>query len=243
MNMRNKFTNVYAMKIDRMLSIHEMEKFFSYFDNHTIKKIRKFKFIEDSNRTFFARLLLQYVLYSDYHLKLSEYKIIIDKFGKPKLVLNSNKELFFNYSHSGKWIFCGVSQKKIGVDVEKISETEVELDLAYRFFQFEEYCNINNSDQMNKVKRFYDYWSSKESYMKWDGRGLGVSMSSFKVVFEDSSILVRKNEETYDCHIELHEIDKNYVFATCISQKCEIENVRVVNMSDFVHKDVLDDIR
>lgn len=104
------------------------------------------------------------------------------KNGKPYLV---NAPLQFNISHSGNYVFCGVSNQEIGVDIQKIQGEHV-LRLAKRFFAEPE-CRALEAcrDEELRRKMFFRMWVRKEAYGKLIGDGIAGAVG--KCLWEDVS--------------------------------------------------------
>lgn len=93
--------------------------------------------------------------------------------GKPYLKANP---FFFNISHSGDYVFCGVSGQEIGVDIQKL-QGKNELRLARRFFSSAEYQALEaRGDVEERRQMFFRMWTRKEAYGKLMGEGLSGSM-------------------------------------------------------------------
>ena len=89
--------------------------------------------------------------------------------GKPYL---REHPFYFNLSHSGDYVFCGVSGQEIGVDIQRI-QGENELRLAKRFFSASEYRILENcGNRETRRMLFFRMWTRKEAYGKLTGRGL-----------------------------------------------------------------------
>lgn len=91
------------------------------------------------------------------------------KNGKPYLV---NESFQFNLSHSGDYVFCGVSEREIGVDIQKI-QGDCVLRLAKRFFAAPE-CRALEACRDDELRRrmFFRMWVRKEAYGKLTGKGI-----------------------------------------------------------------------
>ena len=91
------------------------------------------------------------------------------KNGKPYLTDSSFQ---FNLSHSGDFVFCGVSEQEIGVDIQKI-QGDHELCLAKRFFADPE-CQALEACENEELRRrmFFRMWVRKEAYGKLTGAGI-----------------------------------------------------------------------
>lgn len=94
--------------------------------------------------------------------------------GKPYL---REYPIFFNLSHSGEYVFCAISDREIGVDIQQFRPTD-EFRLARRFFSEEERQALEKYlDRMEQRKMFYRLWTRKEAYGKLTGEGLAASVS------------------------------------------------------------------
>lgn len=107
--------------------------------------------------------------------------------GKPYLsdVTGHPCDIFFNLSHSGTKVALGISDKEIGVDIEKIRHfkdslikrvfTEEERQLAQRS-SWSSGSNSSASDGAcaEPDEAYTALWTRKESYMKYTGRGLSL---------------------------------------------------------------------
>ena len=91
------------------------------------------------------------------------------KSGKPYL---TDHPFQFNLSHSGNYVFCGVSEQEIGVDIQKIQGNQ-ELRLAKRFFAGPERRALEAcGDEERRRRMFFRMWVRKEAYGKLTGEGI-----------------------------------------------------------------------
>ncbi len=67
---------------------------------------------------------------------------------------------------------------EIGIDVEKIVDDKMLLDLAFRYFSPSEYADICAHGQ-SQIVRFFEYWTLKESFSKANGAGLYIPLNLF----------------------------------------------------------------
>ena len=118
---------------------------------------------------------------------LSDPHFAQDEHGKP--YLKDRKDLCFNLSHSGSKVFCAVSSREIGCDVERIRRTR--LKLARRFFCEEEYRALLDCVEGDAQDRLFCwYWTLKESFLKATGLGLRLPMNSFCFLHSDDRITI-----------------------------------------------------
>ncbi len=123
------------------------------------------------------------------------------EYGKP--YLTDYNDIYYNISHSGRYVMCGISNSEIGVDIERTDK--MRLNVAKRYFCESEYEHIVSMDT-DEMKRemFYRYWVLKESFVKAVGKGVSIPFSSFEFSISD-------NEETAPVVSQLID-DNKYIF-------------------------------
>jgi phosphopantetheinyl transferase (holo-ACP synthase) len=93
------------------------------------------------------------------------------KNGKPYIT----NEKYFNISHTEKMVMCILSQKNIGIDIEK---KIIFNDKIARYIASDnEYNSLNNS--YHKDEEFTLLWTKKESYLKCCDLNLSCNMKDF----------------------------------------------------------------
>lgn len=138
----------------------------------------------DKIQSLLAEILLRYVLRNKLSIPSSKIIFYYNENGKPSIKGMNN--IFFNISHSGKWIVCGIGNANIGVDVEEYKN--IGLDIAKRFFCKKEYNAILSNNHEEQLRTFYKFWTLKESYIKATGKGLSIPLSSFYFKLNESEI-------------------------------------------------------
>ena len=113
--------------------------------------------------------------------------------GKPYL---KNYPYYFNLSHSGKYIFCVISESEVGVDIQQ-TKPLINNRIAERFFTEAEKRQLEEcTSPQEKERLFYRFWTEKEAYGKLTGEGIAsvLAMSQnktmekngeFPVIFEE----------------------------------------------------------
>lgn len=153
------------------------------------EKIHKFQNKNDKLRAFSAGLLLEYGLrqYGRTQSKpevlggrqtennIRRVKIIYGVNGKP--MIEGENKVYFNLSHSGNYVAAAFAGQEIGIDVERLRSGKQKV--AEHFFSEEEkkFLRENWEDSF-----FTKIWTRKESYIKADGRGMGVRLDTFSVL-------------------------------------------------------------
>lgn len=95
-------------------------------------------------------------------------KVLRTAAGKPYF---ADLPIFFSLSHSGERAILAVSDREIGADIQE--KRAVNLRLAARFFTARENEYIGED-----VDRFFEIWTKKEAYGKWQGVGLGTALQT-----------------------------------------------------------------
>ena len=171
--------------------------------------------------------------------------------GKPYI---KGSKLHFNMSHSGDYVVLAVSDHPVGIDIERLRCGR--LSVAKRCFCKEEYEDIINAgSEENQNRRFLEYWTLKEAYVKYLGEGLLVPLDSFRIVDVGSAsvgILVKndvlqiqkpdiwyKDDKVY---IRSFDFEYNYHVAICGMKTAISEAGECLSDDHFVKKVCLYDI-
>lgn len=132
----------------------------------------RFRFDRDRVRFERRRAALRVVLATYVDVPPDALEFRTNYYGKPELVNGPQ----FNASSSGDRAIVVVSaERAVGVDLEAVSETTDETELARQLFAREEVAAIGC--RMD----FYRCWSRKEAYVKAVGMGLSLPLRSFAV--------------------------------------------------------------
>ncbi len=132
------------------------------------KKLNGFVFIKDRKRSLLGKLMVRkYCIENNMPFDWTDWKI--DAFGKPFL----SNGLFFNISHSEKYVCVAFSNTCIGVDIEIVKPLKV--DGLLHFFHQDEQDYMQSSQ--GKLDTFYTIWTRKEAYLKAKGVGLSESLN------------------------------------------------------------------
>ncbi len=115
-----------------------------------IKNIENIKNLRD-----YEYSLLKNILKKEYNI--DDYTITRNENGKP--YLNNINDIYFNISHSDKYLVIAISNKKIGVDIEKIKKYNAKIN------------DILNIKPKND-EEFFKYWTKKEALIKLKGLAL-----------------------------------------------------------------------
>jgi 4'-phosphopantetheinyl transferase len=101
--------------------------------------------------------------------------------GRPEVAEpREHRGLRFNLSHTDGLVGCAlVREHPVGFDVESLARATDVAPIAARFFAPPEAAALRALPAAARRRRFFDYWTLKEAYLKATGRGLSGSLSRF----------------------------------------------------------------
>jgi 4'-phosphopantetheinyl transferase len=181
----------------------------------TLQKIDSYKSAINRQRKLFGEMLAYKGLQQCFNLKAED--IIFEYGSKGKPALKNGKDKFFNITHSGDWVVCGVSDTEIGVDIELLKKAR--MNVADRFFTTTEVSKLNSLTDKDQDDYFYLLWTVKESYLKYLGTGLTKPLNSFDVICEDGIISVNESDFSLQLKFSEVEIDDNHKTIVCSGQE------------------------
>lgn len=150
-------------------------KHWDYLDDFERKRAERFYFEDDKVRYILSRSILKKLLSCIFNIRAETISIDYSQ-NKPGI---NHLPVQFNISHSGDYVFIGISKAIIGVDVEKIKPDFEYKDIINRYFDSTEIKTIENTE--NTVFMFYKYWTRKEAFLKALGTGLDFDLGSVNV--------------------------------------------------------------
>lgn len=215
--------DLYAYNISGIHSFREVADLLAFVSEGRRQVISRFHFDEDRIRSLFAGLLLRYALHEKYGY--SESAIDRNEYGKP--IMKEPEGVFFNLSHSGDWVFLGIGDCNLGVDVERMDV--IDLSIADEFFSTEECTYIHSRKEADRLDKFYTIWTLKESYVKNIGKGLCMPLNHFVISQEHDGIVVTLHGQRDDSvWFQTRNIDAHHKIAWCVSGSGqEIENIPI----------------
>ena len=147
------------------------------------KKVANLKNTNNKRLSVLAEMLLLYGM----DKLCVEHKIplefVLDEHGKPCVAGLDN--FFFNLSHSGDMTVCAISDKPVGVDIEKKSRDCIKA--VERYYTDGEKC-------ISRDKGTSYIWTRKEAVAKANGRGIGMGLNKA----DTSTDFVKIQEEEYE---------------------------------------------
>lgn len=162
-------------------------------------------------RRLLGEALVGFALRKCWDLSLGSYRILRGEKGKPFIVGREN--VFFNLSHSGEYVVCAVSDREVGVDIEKRAKARMEV--AGRFFHEREVRMLKSLSGTGQDQLFFNYWSVKESFLKYIGTGLTRPLNSFIVTFTGERVSLYEGVNELPLHVNACPVDAGYACYVC----------------------------
>lgn len=193
----------YIVKNIKEFNKEDLNDFYLRIPKQKRMQIDKYKNYETKTRTLVAEILLNNLLASQ-NISYQNIKYFNNKYGKPYL---KNSELFFNISHSFDYVITTISNKEIGIDIEKVRKTSLKVINLFATSKEKKY--ILSSDE-NIEERIFKIYTLKEAYFKM----LGTNLNH---ILEIEFII--KNDKVYcsDKNVKVGFINdvKGYIIAYC----------------------------
>ncbi|MFB4330818.1 4'-phosphopantetheinyl transferase family protein [Paenibacillus sp. CR_12] len=193
--------------------------------------VSKFRRASDYQRSVLGDALAHRMLRDKLGRERTNMEIIRNAYGKP--FLKDHDNLHFNVSHSGQWVVCAVGYEPVGIDVEKMEN--IDMDIAKRYFHKTEFNALLNCPPSERLSRFFDLWTLKESYIKAVGKGLHLPLDSF--VMERQGVewewapVVGENGGTY--YFKQYALEEGYKLSVCSMDRHFPEQIQYVTADEL----------
>ena len=111
------------------------------------------------------------------------------------------RELSFSLSHTRGCVACAIASKApLGVDVERIDQSQCVQEIADRYFSEKEAGWLRQcSDELRNI-RFTELWTLKEAFLKAVGVGLSGSLSTVSFRFYEPARIQFSEPSSIDPH-------------------------------------------
>jgi 4'-phosphopantetheinyl transferase len=190
----------HIIRIDQILTDVEFSSCLKHVSVERQNQTANLRSLADKQRSVLGELLARTVIPRQLKIHADNISITKNEFGKP--ILRDYPNLHYNISHSGDYVVCAVSDRPVGIDIEQIARSD-SIKISNRIFHDTEkrYVKSFYSEEAQAIA-FTEIWTKKEAYIKRDGRGLAIPLTSFSVfdLPELKFLCVLKNHEIV-CHI------------------------------------------
>lgn len=178
---------VYAVKIEKPISREIFDFLLKHIREDKKSRILRQKIKQNADEMLIGEILLMFALRENFNIPFVEQKIIEDDYGKPYLL--NHPQIHFNISHSKGYVSCVVSDRPVGIDVQKI--TVYNNAVAKRICLDKEHQQI--LDCSDKDSEFTKMWTKKEAALKM--YGTGISRGDIKNCLENVKIKCEREDD------------------------------------------------
>jgi 4'-phosphopantetheinyl transferase len=157
-----------------------------------------FRFERDRRLFLATRALVRTVLSRYAAVRPGDWRFAAGPHGKPRIAHPAvTRSLHFNLANTRGLVVCAVSvaHESIGVDAERLDRAMDPVELASRFFAPPEAQALGALPAPEQSRRFFTYWTLKESYIKARGLGLALPLDKFWFLVDDEAIGIRLDAE------------------------------------------------
>ncbi len=159
--------------------------------------------------------------------------------GKP--YLDNMPGVYFNISHTSGLVVCGMDEREIGIDVERVRPYDRRL--MHRICTDEEMdyiCGGNRDGEQMQNERFFQLWTLKESYLKATGQGLAVPMRGISFVLDGRDpIVIESNVPGWE--FWQFRYSNRYIISQCRESKNE--NAENGGKSIMTYEEIFDKVK
>jgi 4'-phosphopantetheinyl transferase len=196
----NSMIKCYYQYITEPIDSILLEQLIHSFPPSLAERISSYQLIKDRALRANGKILLLQLL-QDFQLdkKYTLNDLTITEGAKPSF----NTDFHFSTSHSGDVTICAAGHSRIGIDIELITDIDIN---DYTFLLSEkEWKTINEAN--NKNIGFYTIWTKKEALLKAIGKGwdydMYIDVSGEQVLYESITYYFQtiKIADEYICHV------------------------------------------
>lgn len=158
-----------------------------------------------------GELLMRKVCEEETGIAPADQRFSYNEHGKPSLL--DNDSWHYNKSHSGQYVVVATSPSPVGVDVEKISDSR--MNVADRYFSTDEITLLHALDKEHQDQLFYQFWTSREAYLKFLGTGISYGLENFRIKKHYNGTFTVIDPKGPDCQLTLNPLPGLYQLAVC----------------------------
>lgn len=211
--------NVYIIKegstilIDNSLNILDINERGRY---------KSFKYRSDKIRFLERHIVLRKILEKHINIKADKIKFTYNKFGKPSIKDNN---IFFSISKTEGFFIIVVSNKEVGIDVEKIKKIK-DLGAASIFCAKDEMDYIKTNPNM-----FLKIWTLKESLIKCIGEGMSFNLKRSCLNFNNQKIILKIDNKVNSRYRFISFKKMNMIVSICYTDRSN--NYKIINVIKY----------
>lgn len=171
-----KTVRVYIADIQPYMDETQFLNALSFVSKQRREAIARFRMQKDKVRSLCCGLLLHFALEEEGITESRTWEIAKADGGKP--YFKDHPEICFNMSHSGDYVVVAVSDMPIGVDIQKKEKLVKGMEKQICPERLDAILSMNDEEKETYILNAF---SLKEAYMKYTGRGLGLSFQNIQI--------------------------------------------------------------
>ena len=156
---------IYLVKVNSQIDKKTFQYLLKFVQTEKQERILKQRIKQNADDMLIGEILAKALIKKIFEIPIAKQNFLYGEHGKPYLKEFPN--IHFNISHSGEYVVCCVSDKPIGIDIQKIGKYNP--DVAKRVCNEKELKQIEES--IDKASEFTKLWTQKEAVLKRDGTG------------------------------------------------------------------------
>lgn len=157
---------------------------------------KRFVFDADRRRDLAARALVRTALSRYAAVDPHAWIFAAGRHGKPEIAEPAGYDLRFSLTHTDGLVAIAVTRRRdVGLDAEHVNRPARGLDVAPRFFAAAEVDDLYATPASGQHRRFLEYWTLKEAYLKAIGAGLSTPLQSFAMRLTDPPVISFANAQ------------------------------------------------
>lgn len=229
-------TDLYVMECPKTVPVRNYHLLWGMCSAPRREQAGKFVYQRDREIAVYTECFARYCIAKKLGLSFETVSFSKNCYGKP--YITNTADLFFNMSHSGDYIICGLSNEPIGVDVEKIEKAPMEV--AEHCFSIDEQRALRDKKGGEADRHFYALWTLKEAYLKMNGTGLkNISRCSFLLDSENGKITCFADGKITEQFVFSLMEREDYIMASCGNGQAGLHQVDSEELIEYLqwHKE------
>lgn len=191
--------HIYVANIDNATKLLNLE--LEVLNTEEIIHAKRYKQEEDKRRHLLGKILSKTILSKYLEINPIDVAFENNNYGKPSLA-NRVSNLHFNVSHSGKYVALIVSNRIVGIDIEKYRQ-DFDYSLVYSScFTPNELTSV---EQSNNKEYPLNLWAMKEAFIKMLGVGLTddiiniPAMEGEHIIPAENNLITEASTASFSC--------------------------------------------
>ena len=203
-------TQLNFMEIDPHFSDIVQNEMMKDLSSERRERVQRYRSEIDRKIGIYAEVLVRCIICMRSGVNYKEISFKASRTGKPFLTGFPYYE--FSISHTRNAVVAAVSDKPVGVDVERIRD--IDIGITKRVFSDNELAALDTAPDKNL--KFFELWTKKEALVKYHGTGLTNALKTLDVTGSLSS-------GRFESHIM-----GDYFVSICSGDECrEIDFTRI----------------